>query len=262
MGRDIDTSSLDGRARYSKAVLPYLRKLPQGVYRELMFRDLAERTGLDLNSLKQLEAPEPPPSAPPAPAHYEGPGEGPPDSTLPDEYFTHGAEVNPEQGIEEGPKQRRPLRSLGVEYANIAQGAIALLLHKPTIARQVEREALDGIEGEDVALLREVLQLLHLRPESNTAMLLGHWYGTEHGDLLNRLAGQERLIPTEGIEQQFVDTVAVLAQLPQRSKIEAQVDKLKRADYAQMSQSDKQQLRELLQQKAQLDAARKPGRSK
>ena len=93
-------------------------------------------------------------------------------------------------------------------------------------------------------------------------MLLGHWYGTEHGDLLNRLAGQERLIPTEGIEQQFVDTVAVLAQLPQRSKIEAQVDKLKRADYAQMSQSDKQQLRELLQQKAQLDAARKPGRSK
>ncbi|NQY04304.1 MAG: DNA primase [Halieaceae bacterium] len=262
MARGIDTSSLDGRARYSKAVLPYLRKLPQGVYRELMFRDLAERTGLDLNSLKQLEAPEPPPSAPPAPAHYEGPGEGPPDSTLPDEYFTHGAEVNPEQGIEEGPKQRRPLRSLGVEYANIAQGAIALLLHKPTIARQVEREALDGIEGEDVALLREVLQLLHLRPESNTAMLLGHWYGTEHGDLLNRLAGQERLIPTEGIEQQFVDTVAVLAQLPQRSKIEAQVDKLKRADYAQMSQSDKQQLRELLQQKAQLDAARKPGRSK
>ena len=100
--------------------------------------------------------------------------------------------------------------------------------------------------------------LLHRRPESNTAMLLGHWYGTPEGELLNRLAGQERLIPTEGIEQQFVDTITVLSQLPHRSKIDEQVDKLKRADYAQMSQGEKQRLRELLQQKAQLDATRNP----
>ena len=43
-------------------------------------------------------------------------------------------------------------------------------------------------------------------------MLLGHWYGTPEGELLSRLAGQERLIPTEGIEQQFIDTIATLAE--------------------------------------------------
>ena len=53
--------------------------------------------------------------------------------------------------------------------------------------------------------------LIHRRPDSNTAMLLGHWYGTPEGDLLSRLAGQERLIPTEGIEQQFVDTMSALS---------------------------------------------------
>ena len=43
-------------------------------------------------------------------------------------------------------------------------------------------------------------------------MLLGHWYGTDEGELLSRLAGQERLIPTAGIEHQFVDTMTALAQ--------------------------------------------------
>ena len=105
-------------------------------------------------------------------------------------------------------------------------------------------------------LLRELLTLLHRRPESNTAMLLGHWYGTPEGELLSRLAGQERLIPTEGIEQQFVDTMAALAHLPQRSKLAAQVDKLKLTNYAEVSELEKQRLREMLQEKQQRDAQR------
>jgi DNA primase len=104
--------------------------------------------------------------------------------------------------------------------------------------------------------LRELLTLLQRRPDSNTAMLLGHWYGSPEGELLGRLAGQERLIPTDGIEQQFVDTMAALAQLPQRSQLHAQVDKLKLTNYAEVSEFEKQQLRELLQQKQRLDAAR------
>lgn len=243
LAQGIDTSSLDGRARYSKTVLPYLRKLPAGVFRELMFRDLAERTGLELTSLMQLEAPEPAPSQPP-PDYADF--NAPPESEAPPPEF------------DDGPRQRDPVTGSDLGYANIAQAAIALLLHKPDIAALVEPTQLDGLVGEDITLLKEVLVLLHRRPESNTAMLLGHWYSTPEGELLNRLAGQERLIPTEGIEQQFVDTITVLSQLPHRSKIDEQVDKLKRADYAQMSKSEKQRLRELLQQKAQLDATRNP----
>jgi DNA primase len=77
-------------------------------------------------------------------------------------------------------------------------------------------------------------------------MLLGHWYGTPEGELLNRLAGQERLIPTAGIEQQFVDTISVLARAPHQSKLAAQVDKLKHTNYAEISELEIQRLRELL----------------
>ncbi len=89
------------------------------------------------------------------------------------------------------------------------------------------------------------------------SFLIGHWYGTPEGDLLSRLAGQERLIPTEGIERQFLDIMDKLAHhLPHRSKLAAQVDKLKTTNYAEVSELEKQRLRELLREKQQRDAQR------
>ena len=87
-------------------------------------------------------------------------------------------------------------------------------------------------------------------------MLLGHWYGTPEGELLSRLAGQERLIPSEGIERQFMDTMGELEHLPQRSKLAEQVDKLRVTNYAEVSELEKQRLREMLQKKQQRDASR------
>ncbi len=229
----LDTATLEGRARLSKLALPWLRQLPDGVFRQLMFRALAERTGLTVAELMHLEAPPPPSSAPP---------QEPPPS---------------EETGNRGPRQRSPTSRAPLGYSNLAQAAIALLLHQPDIAPRVELEPLTALEGEDIVLLRELLDLLQRRPDSNTAMLLGHWYGTPEGELLSRLAGEERLIPREGIEKQFTDTLAALAQRPQRSKLSARVDKLKATNYADMSEADKQQLRELLKEKQRLDEARK-----
>ena len=65
------------------------------------------------------------------------------------------------------------------------------------------------------------------------------------------------LRPTEGIEQQFNDTVDRLAHhLPQQSKLAQQVDKLKLTNYAQVSELEKQRLREMLQEKQQRDTER------
>jgi DNA primase len=237
----LDTSSMDGKARLSKQALPYLRQLPEGVYRQLMFQALAQRTGLDLASLMQLEPAAPPP-APPAPDyHHPGPA--------------HSGEPEPPSQ----PRRREATSARSTGYSNMAQSAIALLLHQPEIARLVDPAPLAELEGEDVELLRELLALLRRRPESNTAMLLGHWYGTPEGELLSRLAGQERLIPKAGIEQQFVDTMDVLARAPHRSKLAAHLDKLKHTNYAEVSELEKQRLRELLQEKQQRDAkANKP----
>jgi len=253
VAQGLDIASLDGRARMSKLALPYIRQLPEGVFRQLMFQALAERTGLELSSLMQLETP-PPVETPPDYAPV------PDDEPPPDYDGPPGPDSEP-PASGPGPGQQFKHQASPAGYANLAQAAIALLLHQPDIARLVNPQQLEGVDGEGGQLLQELLQLLHRRPESSTAMLLGHWYGTAEGNLLSRLAGQERLIPTTGIEQQFVDTMSALAQLPQQSKFAAQVDKLKLTNYAEVSELEKQRLRELLQEKLQRDTQRnKPTR--
>lgn len=55
-----DTSTMGGRATFSKAAAPLLNTLPNGVFRELMFDQLAKRTGLSLDVIITLtQAPSP-----------------------------------------------------------------------------------------------------------------------------------------------------------------------------------------------------------
>jgi DNA primase len=251
LAEDIDVATLEGRARYSRQVLPHLRQLPPGVYRELMFRELAERTGLELASLMQLEAAASKPD--PAPARDRQPAPPAWESAPP-----HGDADAPPPSSQPAPRKRSPLRSARAGHANLTQSAIALLLHKPEIARDADPGELEELEGADAALLRDMLNLLRRRPDSSTAMLLGHWYGTAEGEVLSRLAGQERLIPSEGIEQQFRDILARLTLLPQRARLAARVDKLRSTDYAQMGQEQKQELKNLLFQLQQLDRRHRP----
>lgn len=269
----LDISNLDGRARLSKLALPYIRQMPDGVFKQLMFQSLAERTGLELSSLMRLETPAAPTSpAPQTDSQHLSEGRGsasdgqaPPQDWdyPPGDYQDYpGADNDHDTQSDSTPRQRTVKSAARAGYTNLAQSALALILHQPEVARQIDPQTLIDLTGEDVELLRELLELVHRRPESNTGMLLGHWYGTPEGDLLNRLAGQERLIPTAGIEQQFMDTMENLVERrPRDSKLAAQVDKLRLTNYAQVSELEKQRLRELLQEKQQHDAARnKPKR--
>jgi DNA primase len=266
LAEGLDLSSLDGRARYSKQVMPYLNLLPEGVFRELMLKELAERTGLELSSLLRLQRSTPPARRQAAGERREHGAEVPDSPRGAQARAGHRGEP-PAAGMDyrgaapdaaaaaAAPRARSATEGARRGHANLVQSAIALLLHRPDMARLVEVGTLAELEGSDAALLREIVELLQRRPDSSTAMLLGHWYGTAEGELLSRLAGQERLIPGEGIEQQFRDTVAELRRLPERARVLARVDKLRSTDYSLLGPEQKQELRELLHQLQQLQHA-------
>jgi len=90
-------------------------------------------------------------------------------------------------------------------------------------------------------------------------MLLGHWHGSPDGDLLAHLAGQERLIPSEGIEAQFEDIIRRLSSLPLRQRITEEIGALKTRPYEQMEAEEKTRLRELIRALRDLDARSSPG---
>lgn len=54
LGQHIDTQTMEGRARLCKVAAPLLDQLPRGVYRELMFQQLANRTQLSIDALMTL----------------------------------------------------------------------------------------------------------------------------------------------------------------------------------------------------------------
>lgn len=51
---NLDVSTMEGRARFSKIAAPLINLLPEGVFRELMFGSLASRTGLSAEVLREL----------------------------------------------------------------------------------------------------------------------------------------------------------------------------------------------------------------
>jgi DNA primase len=257
-GLDLDT--MEGRASMSKRVLPLIRQLPEGVFRELMFQSLATRTGLELASLMKLELP-PAPSALPASPEY-GPEYGP------DYDSDYSGSMDEPPPFDEGhwpgddepsPRQRTPLPESQRSHATLTQAAIALLLHKPSIAALIEPHSLSALESGEGQLLRDILELLHKRPESSTGMLLGHWHGSSDGELLARLAGQERLIPNAGIETQFQDIMRRLSSLPLRQRIVEEINGLKSRPYDQLTADDKARLPELLRALRDLDLRSAPG---
>ena len=246
----LDLNTMEGRASLSKRALPLIRQLPDGVFRELMYRSLAQRTGLELSSLMKLQVPPnpPPPEQPPAaraPTWHAGPQ-------------AHAPEPDGYDDPHSAPRQRAPLKNPVTGYATLVQEAIALLLHKPGIAALADPHALGELTGTEGELLREIVELLRKRPESSTGMLLGHWYGTSEGELLAQLAGQERLIPSEGIEAQFADITRRLSSLPLRQRIVEEIDTLKSRSYAQLSPDDRARLPELLRALRDLDTRSGP----
>ncbi|PIE39480.1 MAG: DNA primase [Gammaproteobacteria bacterium] len=234
----IDTDTMEGRALLSQRALPYLQRLPKGVYRQLMYNSLAERTGLSSAEL-QATLPEPPP-APQVDSQH---------SYQHQDAAPHEEDTSAQQDQRASPRKRkaRPQQKIG---DNLAQAAIALLLHQPTLARENLPSLPASLEGESVALLREIIELLKQNP--STPLLMGHWYDTAEGELLARLAAEERLIPEEGIGRQLHDVLARLIRQHQRQNLDEEIARLKAIPYQQLSADDKQSLLELMRAKGQL----------
>ena len=63
MAQGIDLDTMDGKARLSKLVAPYINLIPDGVFKTLLFKALATRTDMDVDSLRRLREIEKPVTA-------------------------------------------------------------------------------------------------------------------------------------------------------------------------------------------------------
>ena len=231
----LDLESMDGRARFSKLAAPHLHRLPEGVFKTLMYQALADRTGIDVDSLKRLQ---PPPA--PRPEGYasgtsltEAPPSIDPDEPPPEAYL---------------PPDEPTADSLSPSSLNPLHRLMGVLMLKPALAERIPDSLLGSDGHRDEALLKEVVAHIRQSPEVTTAALMGFWFGTPEGDFLSALAGRETIEDDAGLEALCLALVEKLARHPALDAARQQFEALKRKPYGELSQEEKQSLLTLTQE--------------
>ena len=202
----IDLNSLEGRAQLSKQAQPYLEKLPKGVYRQLMFDQLAQRTGV--RASKASTPSEPPPMD--LPPYDQAP---PPSAGAQQPSFRPAARAG------------RPR----VEWSPCMR-LVNLLIRRPDLIQAVPiPDELGEIRSPDMDLLLKVIELARAWPQSSTEELMSRLYATAYGSQLTELFGKEHITPSEGMVDEFKDILAnLMAQYQARKARHSVMEQLRR----------------------------------
>ncbi len=226
MSEGVNTDSLEGKARVSKRAAPLIQLLPPGVYRELMMEALSQRTGLSSNALQNILQHNPPQeSRPPEPATRET--------------------------VEAKPKKHVATTPLPSSKRDTLLYMISLLLLHPSAAPALQDKQWPELDSPYKATLDAILALLAKRPESSTAMLLGHWQGQAEGEVLTQALSLEKPnYDSEKAAQALQECLKHLHERQHYQQLSGTVDKLRNANYADLSDADKQKLKDLLSRKS------------
>ncbi|MFT4845722.1 MAG: DNA primase [Marinobacter psychrophilus] len=222
MGRNIDTQTMEGRAHLCKITAPMLDELPRGIYRELMFQQLANRTKLNIDTIMTLlsELPKAQTSAPAQTAQpttastsYNLAAPYPPktktskkptqidysesydsainhstsDGSQTDQSWQHPAD-NFYQVAPLSSDHKSTVKNTFKAQNPTSDKALALLLFKPKLAQMVEdTETLSHCNDASTILLVKIIEFLQQRPEYKKEQVVAHWqgmYGPEQGQVL------------------------------------------------------------------------------
>lgn len=233
----INLDSMDGRARFSKIAAPLIHNIPDGVFKSLIFENLAKRTGLSREILSEFT--ELPPQLIETATTAEEPAPPAPDTTPtphvpPTSYDRFNEEVLTPHRDETPPPQTFTHKSK-LELSP-ARTAIILLLDRPELLKHSDTsktlpECL--LSDPEIKNLSELIQYLQKRPDANFNNIMGFWGGKKGVDAqqsLTKLAASQVFGSLKTIE--FYDPIkelnACLNAISKRGERETRKLELKR----------------------------------
>ena len=214
LSRDLDITSIEGKARLSNLAKPLIKQFPKGIYGQLMLDRLSETLGMSSQSLTELLASKP-------------------DSTAPVMNQADLKQIPPAymQSETRPFKQRASNASQLDKYRKPASlKAIELLLHNPELALSIKQDLvpLHSAEDENRKLLLSLIEMIQKDPTTDTYTMLGYCYGTALGHQLPQLLQSEKITPTEGMEQEFLHIIdSILSDIAKKLDLLQLKDQLK-----------------------------------
>ena len=285
----LNIRSLEGRARFSRRAAPLLDKLPKGVFRELMFDQLATRTGLNRHTLEELihsseslieeVIPKADAAKPVEKTPYQLTKDKknfPPNQVTDtfQESIQPFAELPPEYDQVYFSQHKR--KSFYIEEVSRpaarylmppARKALALLLtHPDLVSNQQDIDWLSESDA-DCQLLGRLLKLLLERPHYQLSHIIGYWraaYGAAEAEQLASIAGHDLLQAANAISRTredkpakadydsrmaFMDCMQKLEQARQDLLRQSSLSAARQMDFSSMSEEDKAKVRAALEHK-------------
>ena len=269
LAEESGADSLEGKAHMASLALPLIEQVPGGMLRRLLRQSLQQQTGIDLDTVEpaampaagQPAAPQERPThdedipfgawedwserAEPEAEYYmpEGMDSAPPSGNSGRAFTPRKGERQEQRGRKDFGGSKKPPRR---EMNSPLLQAVKTLLHHPHLAAHAQQANQMADEDEDEArLLVALVEAAQKQPGLTTIELLARWHGTAMGEQLNRLAEQEWLLTSPGVnlEQQFFDTINSLAAQQNERRLQHLLDK---SVNEPLSAEEKQQLRDLL----------------
>ncbi len=211
LAADVDLESVDGRARLAERAGPLLRKLPQGVYRELLLDGLGDRVGLAGSRLTAL--------------------------------LLKGDTGATNRGGSGSPGNlRRPAVKRG-NQPSLVRRALVLALHEPGAASSVDADELADFHRPGIKLLRALIETVQAEPNISTAGLIERFRNDDEGRHLGQLATSE--VPSDEDFDTAAELSACITQLAQaaaRERIDFLIEKQR---VSKLSDDERLELREL-----------------
>lgn len=239
----IDIQQMDGRAKFSKIAAPLINKLPQGIFRELMFENLAKRTGLSTETLRTLTKEE---------FHLVH------EEASPQEEQSQESALAPEAQPSSANSNQEPYSLRSQIELNPARMATILLLENPELLQQMppppDLSQYKSIDDYD--RLAKLVNYLTSRPDTSFNKILGYWggvYGIEQQQQLAKLVANQLLSSARSIAQydsakELRYALLKIENRIQRDKAESEINALKAIGLNQLSNEQKNRLKELISQ--------------
>jgi DNA primase len=212
LASQVDMATVDGKARLAELAKPLVRRIPTGVYRELLVESLATTVGMPASKLDRIL------------------GSGT-DST------------GPGSRVESHTARSRRTMTVSGGRPSVVRRAITLLLNNPQAGDTLDVEKLAGVNRPGVGLLHKLIETVQEEPHITTAGLLERYRSDEQGRHLGKLAAVE--LPEEDDFDPAAELVACLDQLAlagRRERIDFLIEKQK---LSSLTDEEKSELRQL-----------------
>ncbi len=200
--QDINTHDLSGKSLLISAAKPYLIKMPEGPYKQLLIEELAKITHIENHRILQLI----------------------------DENPSLGSSKTNHTNISR--IKRTPLR---IAMALLLQSP-ALYFECENIFKTLD------FNNNKHHVLHEIIEQIKQNPTTNTASLIECWRGSPLFDNLNQLATWDHQVPGQVLAKELMDIVIFLSKQDQENKIQVLIEKARNSGLTGSEQKELQRL--------------------